>query len=93
MNKPVRFGIIGGSGWLGNAMADAAVASGFISPARLTCSARSDNRGKVDIPGIYWTRDNTELAERSDVIVISVRPHQFPAVEIDARGKVIVSLQ
>jgi pyrroline-5-carboxylate reductase len=92
MNKPARFGIIGGNGWLGNAMADAAVASGFIDPAHLTCSARSGSRGKVEIPGIYWTRDNAELAARSDVIVLSVRPDQFQAVDIDARGKVIVSV-
>jgi len=88
----MRFGIIGANGWLGNAMADAAVASGFISPSLLTGSARSDNRGKVQIPGMYWTKNNSELAERSDIIVLSVRPDQFPAIEIDARGKVIISV-
>jgi len=92
MNMPVRFGIIGGNGWLGNAIADAAVATGFIDPAHLTASARSDNRGKVAIPAIHWTKDNAELTQRSDVIVLSVRPDQFPAVDIDARGKVVVSV-
>lgn len=92
MNKPPRFGIIGGNGWLGNAMADAAVASGFLDPSLLTASARSDNRGKVDIPGVHWTKSNAELVERSDVVILSVRPDQFPAVEIDARGKIVVSV-
>lgn len=92
MNRPVRFGIIGGNGWLGNAMADAAVASGFVDPSLLTASARSDNRGKVQIPGMHWTKDNAELVERSDIVILSVRPDQFPAVEIDARGKVVVSV-
>src|SRR5262249_38937249 len=92
MNRPVRFGIIGGNGWLGNAIADAAVATGFIDPSQLTASARSDNRGKVHIPGIHWTKDNAELVQRSDIVVLSVRPDQFPAVEIDARGKVVVSV-
>jgi len=57
-----RFGIIGGNGWLGNAMADAAVASGFLDASQLTLSARSDHRGKLEIPGAYWTRENAELA-------------------------------
>ena len=79
-----RFGIIGGNGWLGNAMADAAVASGFLDASQLTLSARSDHRGR--------TKDNAELAARSDVIVLSVRPDQFERVEIDARGKLVVSV-
>jgi pyrroline-5-carboxylate reductase len=87
-----RFGIIGGNGWLGNAMADAAVAAGLIDPSRLTLSARSGHRGKVEIPGASWTKDNAALAERSDVIVLSVRPEQFDDVRIDARGKLIVSV-
>lgn len=87
-----RFGIIGGNGWLGNAMADAAIASGFIEATHLTLSARSDNRGKIEIPGAFWTKDNAELAERSDVIVLSVRPEQFDEVRIDARDKLVVSV-
>jgi pyrroline-5-carboxylate reductase len=87
-----RFGIIGGNGWLGNAMADAAVASGFLEASQLTLSARSDRRGRVEIPGAYWTRDNAELAARSDVIVLSVRPDQLDGVSIDARGKLVVSV-
>ena len=75
---PRRLGIVGCNGWLGNAVA--AVASRFGDPARLTLSGRSDNRGAVDIPGARWTKDNAELADRSDVIVLSVRPDQFPAV-------------
>ena len=87
-----RFGIIGGNGWLGNAMADAAIASGFIEATQLTLSARSDHRGKVEIQGAFWTKDNAELAERSDVIVLSVRPEQFDEIRIDARGKLVVSV-
>jgi pyrroline-5-carboxylate reductase len=86
-----RFGIIGGNGWLGNAMADAAVASGLIDPSRLTLSARSDNRGAVEIPGAYWTKDNAELSQRSDVIILSVRPDQFQEIRMDARGKLVVA--
>jgi pyrroline-5-carboxylate reductase len=87
-----RVGIVGGNGWLGNAMAAAVVASRFVEPSRLTLSGRSDNRGVADIPGAHWTKDNAELADRSDVIVLSVRPDQFPAVGVDARGKLVISV-
>ena len=61
-----RFGIIGGNGWLGNAMADAAVASGFLDASQLTLSARSD----LEIPGAYWTRDNAELASTRSISAV-----------------------
>ena len=87
-----RIGIIGGNGWLGNTIASSAVASGAIDPGSLTLSGRSDDRGAVAIPGAHWTKDNAELVRRSDLVVLSVRPDQFPAVEIDARGKLVVSV-
>jgi pyrroline-5-carboxylate reductase len=92
MTMEARIGIIGGNGWLGNAIARAAVASGAVDPARLTLSARSDNRGAVDIPGACWTKDNRELVDRSDVVVLSVRPDQFQGVHVDARGKLVISV-
>lgn len=87
-----KIGIIGGNGWLGNAIAAAAVGSGLVDPDTLTLSGRSDKRGAVAIPGAHWTRDNAELATRSDIVVLSVRPDQFPDVRIDARGKLVVSV-
>jgi pyrroline-5-carboxylate reductase len=92
MASSARLGIIGGNGWLGNAIAHAAVTSGLIEPPRLTLSSRSDHRGAAPIPGAYWTKDNIELAHRSDIIVLSVRPDQFPAVRINAKGKLVISV-
>ena len=92
MTIEARIGIIGGNGWLGNAIARAAVVTGAVDPARLTLSGRSDNRGAVEIPGACWTKDNRELVDRSDVVVLSVRPDQFPGVRIDARGRLTVSV-
>jgi pyrroline-5-carboxylate reductase len=86
-----RIGIIGGNGWLGNAIASAAVTSGTIDPARLTLSGRSDKPGATAIPGAYLTKDNAELVDRSDVVILSVRPDQFSAVAIDASGKLVIS--
>jgi pyrroline-5-carboxylate reductase len=92
MSLTKRIGVIGGNGWLGNAIADAAVATGLIEPSLLTLSSRSDNRGLAEIAGAYWTKDNLELANRSDVIILSVRPDQFPAIQVDAREKLVISV-
>ncbi|MDY0870366.1 hypothetical protein [Dongia rigui] len=69
MHITKHVGIIGGNGWLGNAMA-AAVARGLVAPEMLTLSCRSGERGKDPIAGAYWTRDNAELAARSEIIVL-----------------------
>lgn len=92
MNIDARIGIIGGNGWLGNAIAHALVSSGTLEASRLTLSGRSERRGTMDIPGAYWTRDNDELAARSDVVLLSVRPEDFSGVEIDASGKLVISV-
>jgi pyrroline-5-carboxylate reductase len=87
MTIEARIGMVGGNGWLGNAIVQAAIATGSIDPARLTLSGRSDNRGAVELPGAHWTKDNGELVERSDVVVLSVRPEQF-----QAHGKLVISV-
>jgi pyrroline-5-carboxylate reductase len=92
MTLDARIGIIGGNGWLGSAIAQAAIDSGCIDPARLTLSGRSENRGTASHPGVGWTHDNAELVAQSNVVVLSVRPDQFPAVSIDARGKLVISV-
>lgn len=92
MSISARVGIVGGNGWLGNAIASAAVSAGVIDRASLRLSGRSASRGADPIAGAHWTHDNAELVRGSDIVVLSVRPDQFPAVDIDARGKLVVSV-
>lgn len=90
MRRPT-IGIIGGTGWLGSAIARSMLKSGFVEPSQLILSSRSA-AGLTDWPGVACTADNQELAARSDVIVLSVRPDQFSTVDIDARGKLVISV-
>lgn len=84
-----RIGIVGGNGWIGGALARALVASG-LAPARLTLSCRS---APPDwLPGALWTHDNQALADASDVVVLSVRPQDWPSVGLTAPGKLVVSV-
>ncbi|TPE51759.1 pyrroline-5-carboxylate reductase family protein [Amaricoccus solimangrovi] len=86
----MHVGIIGGNGWIGGALARALVAGGSLGEADLTLSCRSAPPGWL--PGARWTRDSRELAERSDVIVLSVRPQDWPAIDVAAPGKLVVSV-
>ena len=84
-----RIGIVGGNGWIGGALARALVAAG-LPPARLTLSSRS---APPDwLPEATWTHDNQALADASDVVVLSVRPQDWPAVAVSAPGKLVVSV-
>lgn len=83
-------GIIGGTGWLGRAIAQALLDSGFIGPDRLLIS----NRSGVSTfePGVKLLADNQQLVDLSDIVVLSIRPEQFRELKIDARGKLVISL-
>src|SRR5699024_12794328 len=87
-----RIGIIGGNGWLGGAIAAAALETGVVAPDRLTLSGRTDKRGAVDSPEVHWTRDNRTLVARSDVIILSIRPEQFADVDIDVGDRLVISV-
>ncbi|ESY73497.1 pyrroline-5-carboxylate reductase [Mesorhizobium sp. LNHC252B00] len=90
MGEPLSIGIIGGGGWLGRAFAEAIIDAQIVFPEQLTLSHRSGQPGFQ--PSATWTRDNQELADRSDVIIVSVRPQDWPAIEISAYGKLVMSV-
>lgn len=83
-------GIIGGTGMLGRAIADAALISGLLSPDRLLISNRS-GAGTFG-PQVQVLADNQRLVALSDMVVLSIRPEQFRELTINARGKTVVSL-
>jgi pyrroline-5-carboxylate reductase len=90
MSGALKIGIIGGSGWLGGAIAEAILDRGLASPEDLTLSYRSEQ--PKGLQGVRWTRDNEELADRSDVIIVSVRPADWPPLVVDVRGKLVISV-
>jgi len=69
-----RVGIVGGNGWLGSAMARAALSTGVLTPENLTISSRSGIGDALKTSGADWTSNNEELVKRSDLVVLSIRP-------------------
>ncbi|TGP20329.1 MULTISPECIES: pyrroline-5-carboxylate reductase dimerization domain-containing protein [unclassified Mesorhizobium] len=90
MSASIKLGIVGGAGWLGGAIAGAALAAGVLRAEDLALSYRSTRPDRF--PGAFWTDDNQALADRSDVVMLSVRPQDWPSLELDAKGKLVISV-
>lgn len=84
-------GIVGGTGWLGGAIAKALLAKALLPAGKLVISNRSGAHPLAQ-QGVCLVADNQLLVDRSDVIVIAVRPEHFAGLNIDATGKVVISL-
>ncbi|MDX8448006.1 pyrroline-5-carboxylate reductase family protein [Mesorhizobium captivum] len=90
MNASFRLGIVGGAGWLGGAIAGAALSAGVVRAEDVALSFRSVKPDRF--PGSFWTDDNQLLADRSDIIMLSVRPQDWPSLKLDAKGKLVISV-
>jgi pyrroline-5-carboxylate reductase len=86
-------GIVGGSGWLGGAIARGLLRNQFIAPGRLWISNRSGNTsGFEEGLGIRFTTSNQELVGACQVVIVSVPPHLASTVDINAEDRLIVSV-
>ncbi|TIO51900.1 MAG: pyrroline-5-carboxylate reductase [Mesorhizobium sp.] len=90
MSASFKLGIVGGAGWLGVAIAGAALAASVVRAQDLALSYRSAKPDRFS--GAFWTDDNQALADRSDVIMLSVRPQDWPSLSVDAKGKLVISV-
>lgn len=86
----LRLGVIGGGGWLGGAIVQSLLDAGILSPENLALSYRREKPDRF--PGAFWTADSQALADRSDVIILSVRPADWQPLAVDARGKLVISV-
>ena len=85
-----KIGIIGGGGWLGSAIARSLICAGTIEGSNLMCSYRS--KMPTDDIRCDWTKNNGQLVKRSEIVIISVRPDDWPTLKINARGKLVISV-
>ncbi|UWU24577.1 NAD(P)-binding domain-containing protein (plasmid) [Rhizobium sp. CB3060] len=85
-----KIGIVGGAGWLGGAIAESLVNAGVVIEEDLALSYRSTRPDRF--LQAFWTVDNQELADRSDIIFLSVRPADWRQLRIDAKGKLVISV-
>lgn len=92
-SKGNSIGIIGGSGMLGSAISKALLASDAFDHSNFWVSNRSG--GAPDFGqnlDIHVTKDNQELVDCCDVILLCVPPAQFPDIDIRAPEQLIISV-
>lgn len=90
-----------GAGKMARALAAGLVRGGVVSPADLLCCSRSVVSGQPFLDlfpagGPHWLEDPAQVAARSDVIVLAIKPQQFgdllPHLRETVAGKLILSL-
>lgn len=88
----MKVGIIGATGWLGSALGGQLLARGMLQASQLVLLNRSgpqaDYHGHADVT---WARDMGDLVAASDLVVISVRPQDWPALDLRAPDRLLVS--
>jgi pyrroline-5-carboxylate reductase len=86
-------GIIGGSGMLGSAILSALLRSEALEHSKFWVSNRS---GEAPTFGsgsdIHVTKDNQELVDACDVIILCVPPAHFADINIDASERLVISV-
>lgn len=83
-------GIIGGTGMLGSAIADALLDRGGVAPDELWVSSR---RGSAALPAaVHQTSIHQDLVDACDLVLLCVPPQAAGGLDIDARGRLVLSV-
>jgi pyrroline-5-carboxylate reductase len=87
-----KLGIIGATGWLGQALGLNLLAKGIWPADQLVLLRRSSDGGAyADHPGVIWARDAAELFDLCDTVVLSVRPEDFPVPGFAPKDHLLIS--
>lgn len=96
----MKIGFIG-AGKMARALALGLVRSGTVAPGDLTCSSRTAESGRVFLDQFpkekpHWTADNRAVVAENDLIILAIKPQNFPEILRDLKpvsaGKLFLSL-
>lgn len=88
----MRIGIIGATGWLGSALGKRLLELGLVVAEDLVLLNRSGPRPEYHgHDRVIWAKDATDLARQVDVVVLSVRPQDWPALDLRAEDRLVLS--
>lgn len=94
--KPFKLGLLG-YGKMGKALVDGLVSQGFLDESNLYLyTPNSARKAKDDHPGINLCEDAFTLADRSDIILLAIKPQILPSSLMELRphlkNKAIISI-
>lgn len=89
MSDDWQLGFVG-AGVMAETMISGALDAGVVSPARVSASGPREARRRhlADRFGIGLTPDNREVAQRADLLVLSVKPQTVPEVLAELHGHI-----
>ncbi len=88
----IPLGILGGTGWLGQALGLALLRGGILAPGELVILNRSGMApGYADFPGVTLVRDMAALQAQAGPLVLSVRPEDFPVPGFAPGARLLIS--
>lgn len=88
----MKVGIIGGLGWIGRSLGRALIETGRIAAGDLVILTRAGQPGEFYGHKVAWANSVADLVAQADVIVVSVRPQDWPALDLQAQGKLVISV-
>lgn len=88
----MRIGIIGGAGWIGSSLGRALIETGRCVAQDLVLLNRAGEPGEFFGYAVDWARNVADLVSRVEVIVVSVRPQDWQGLQLDAKGKLVISV-
>ncbi len=94
--KPFKLGLLG-YGKMGKALIDGLITQGFLDETNLfVYTPHSSPKAKSDHPGINICLDAFEMCDKSDIILLAVKPQILPAIVMNLRShlknKAIISI-
>jgi pyrroline-5-carboxylate reductase len=86
-----KFGVIGGTGWMGSAMLKPALTQSLLESDEVAV-ANHDGAVLAGFPEVVVFSDPQQMAQQSACVVLSVRPEHFPQLELDLKDTLVISI-
>ena len=91
LGEKMRLGLIGATGWLGTALGTRLLQGGWPEGEMILMNRSAPRDIYAAWPGVRWAADAGDLCQGADVVVLSVRPEDFPLPGFDGAGKLVIS--
>jgi len=90
----MRVGLIGALGWIGSALGRGLLLeSGTVAAEDLSVlTRRGPQPDYLGDTAVHWAASVADLVERSNVIILSVRPQDWPALQLHAPDRLLISV-
>ncbi|QOL80741.1 pyrroline-5-carboxylate reductase [Pseudooceanicola spongiae] len=93
MTQAPRIALVGASGWLGRYIGPALLRAGVTEPGRFGAVNRSGpSDAYAGFDGIEWVGALKDLSQTPDVVILSLRPHEFRTARFHCPDALVISV-